>query len=58
MNSIFKNTLIGMCAVGLLAGCASKDVEYDDNNAPVTSVDNKMDKVAVSDDQSMNFFFK
>jgi len=50
MNSIFKNTLLGMCAVGLLAGCASKDVEYDDNS--VTSVDKKMDKVAVSDDKS------
>jgi len=52
MNSIFKNTLLGICAVGLLAGCASKDVEYDDNS--VTNVDNKMDKVAVSDGNAMN----
>jgi len=51
---MLKNTLIGMCAVGLLAGCASKDVEYDDANAPVSSVDKKMDKVMVSDDQSAN----
>jgi len=51
---MLKNTLIGMCAVGLLAGCASKDVEYDDTNAPVSSVDKKMDKVMVSDDQSAN----
>jgi len=54
MKSMLKNTLIGMCAVGLLAGCASKDVEYDDTNAPVSSVDKKMDKVMVSDDQSAN----
>jgi len=54
MKSMLKNTLIGMCAVGLLAGCASKDVEYDDANAPVSSVDKKMDKVMVSDDQSAN----
>ena len=51
MNSILKNALLGLCAVGLLAGCASKDVEYDDNG---TSVDKKMDEVAVSDDQAMN----
>lgn len=50
MNRMFKNTLIGMCAVGLLAGCASKDVEYDDSSA----LDKKMDKVMVSDDQTMN----
>ena len=54
MKSMLKNTLIGMCAVGLLAGCASKDVGYDDANAPVSSVDKKMDKVMVSDDQSAN----
>eukprot|EP01000_Liburna_glaciale_P006441 NODE_765_length_800_cov_1492.221039_g505_i0.p1 GENE.NODE_765_length_800_cov_1492.221039_g505_i0~~NODE_765_length_800_cov_1492.221039_g505_i0.p1 ORF type:complete len:189 (-),score=39.70 NODE_765_length_800_cov_1492.221039_g505_i0:202-768(-) len=37
--------------VGLLAGCASKDVQYDDN--AVTSVDKKMDEVAVSDETTM-----
>jgi peptidoglycan-associated lipoprotein len=52
MNSIVKNTLLGICAIGLLAGCASKDVEYDDSS--VTNVDNKMDRVSVSDDNSMN----
>jgi len=52
MNKILKNTLLGMCAVGLLAGCASKDVEYDDKS--VTNVDNKIDRVSVSDDNSMN----
>jgi len=52
MNSIFKNTLLGMCAVGLMAGCASKNVEYDDNAA--SSVDQRMDRVAVSDNKSVN----
>lgn len=52
MKSVFKNTLLGLFAVGLLAGCASKDVEYDNNDR--TSVDNKMDEVAVSDEQAMN----
>ena len=52
MKNMLKNTLLGMCAVGLLAGCASKDVEYDDN--AVSSVDKKMDKVTVSDDKSVN----
>ncbi len=51
MKSILKNTLLGVCAVGLLAGCASKDVEYDNNAA--TSVDKKMDEVAVSDESTM-----
>jgi hypothetical protein len=32
MNSILKNTILGVCTIGLLAGCASKDVEYDDTN--------------------------
>ena len=52
MNGILKNTLLGMCAVGLLAGCASKDVEYDGSS--VTNVDKKMDSVSVSDDRTGN----
>ena len=48
MNIMFKNTIVGICAIGLLAGCVSKDVEYDDKT--VTNVDKRMDKVAVSDD--------
>jgi len=52
MNSIFKNTLLGLCAVGLLAGCASKDVEYDDSKSS-NSVDNRIDQVAVNDNDSM-----
>lgn len=47
MKSIFKNTILGVCALGLLAGCASKDVEYDDS--AVTNIDQQMDNVAVSD---------
>ena len=56
MNSVLKNTLLSVCAIGLLAGCASKDVEYDDQSVvaePVTNVDNKIDKVAGTyDDQA------
>jgi peptidoglycan-associated lipoprotein len=52
MNSILKNTVLGMFAVGLLAGCASKDVEYDDRST--SNVDKKMDEVAVSDENAMN----
>ena len=52
MNSIIRKTLLGAVAVGLLAGCASKDVEYDNNSA--SSVDNRMDNVAVSNEESMN----
>ena len=51
MNNSLKNTLLSVCAVALLAGCASKDVEYDDQS--VTKVDKKMDDVAVSDEQAM-----
>jgi len=47
MKSVLKNTVLGLCALGLLAGCASKDVEY--NDSAVTNVDQQMDNVAVSD---------
>lgn len=52
MNKILKNTLVGMCAVGLLAGCASKDVDYDGSSQ--SNLDKKMDKVMVSDNNSTN----
>lgn len=52
MKNMLKNTLIGMFAIGLLAGCASKDVEYDDS--ATSSVDKRMDNVSVSDEQSVN----
>lgn len=57
MNSIFKNTLLSLCAIGLLAGCASKDVEYDEqsvNPDPVTNVDNNIDKVAGINEENVS----
>lgn len=52
MKIFLKNTLLSVCALGLLAGCASKDVEYDDS-VNTSSVDQKMDEVAVSDESTM-----
>ena len=52
MNNILKNALIGIFAVGLLAGCASKDVDYDGSSQ--SNLDEKMDKVNVSNTGSMN----
>lgn len=52
MKSVFKNTVLVLCALGLLAGCASKDVEYDDS--AVTNVDQQMDNVAVADTDSQS----
>jgi len=66
MNSILKNTVLGMCAIGLLAGCASKDVEYEDTTAskkvePVKkaeaateTADDKAASVAGTDEQSVS----
>jgi len=33
IKSNLKKTLLSVCAIALLAGCASKDVEYDDKGA-------------------------
>jgi len=52
MKNILKKTLLGVCAVSLFAGCASKDVEYDDSSMS-TNVDQKIDEVAVSDESTM-----
>jgi len=49
MKSFVKNTILGLFALGLLAGCATKDTEYD---SEATSVDQQMDDVAVSDENS------
>ncbi len=66
MNGIFKNTILGICAVGLLAGCASKDVEYDDTAATkkagpkkepvaeVAKVDDKAESIAGSEETSVS----
>jgi len=58
MNSILKNTILSVCAVGLLAGCASKNVEYDDTQNTATkpatnnNVDNRMENMA-GDEQAV-----
>jgi len=65
MNSILKNTILGVCTIGLLAGCASKDVEYDDTAASSSSrsndsttnthyLDDKAGRVAGSDETSVS----
>ncbi len=61
MNGIFKNTILSVCAIGLLAGCASKDVEYDESASKkveqptkVQNVDTKVDGIAGSDEQSIS----
>ncbi|MEA2017604.1 MAG: OmpA family protein [Campylobacterota bacterium] len=64
MNSILKNTILGMCAIGLLAGCASKDVEYDDTASSkkaessaateTTNVDDKAASIAGTDETSVS----
>ena len=57
IKSNLKKTLLSVCAIALLAGCASKDVEYVDNNKvqsvgdkAVTAVNDKV--VAVVDDKT------
>ena len=44
IKSSMKKTLLSVCAIALLAGCASKDVEYDDKNTQ--SVDGKTGQMA------------
>jgi len=46
MKSIFKNTLLSVCAIGVLAGCASKDANYDNNINYQDSVNNKLDNIS------------
>ncbi len=56
MKKILKNTLISVCAVGLLAGCSSKDVEYDGSTAMNNgqSVDGKASNIAGSDEKAIS----
>ncbi len=56
MKKILKNTLISVCAVGLLAGCSSKDVEYDGSTAMSNgqSVDGKASNIAGSDEKAIS----
>jgi len=56
MKKIMKNTIISICAVGLLAGCSSKDVEYDNtaqnaNSTTTQSVDDKAANIAGLNEQ-------
>ena len=62
MRKTYKNVLVGLCAVGILAGCASKDVEYEGSSSSTDanqveqtsgSVDNKIDGIA-GDEQVIN----
>lgn len=61
MRKTYKNVLLSLCAVSLLAGCASKDVEYDGSSsvdkkeaaATENKVDNNVDKIAGSDEQAV-----
>jgi peptidoglycan-associated lipoprotein len=47
MKTFVKNTLLGVCAVGILAGCASKDVTYEDSGASsANGVNNKLDNIS------------
>jgi peptidoglycan-associated lipoprotein len=55
MKKIMKNTILSICAIGLLAGCSSKDVEYDNtatNNAQ--SVDSKAGSISGSSEQAVS----
>jgi len=50
MKKIYKNTLLSLCAISVLAGCASKDVEYsgessvNTNNSQATNGNNDQSK--------------
>jgi len=55
MKKIMKNTILSICAIGLLAGCTSKDVDYDNtatNNSQ--SVDGKAGNIGGSNEQAVS----
>jgi peptidoglycan-associated lipoprotein len=55
MKKIMKNTILSICAIGLLAGCSSKDVEYDNTATSNTqSVDGKAGNIAGSNEQTVS----
>jgi len=54
MKKIMKNTILSICAIGLLAGCTSKDVEYDNTATNAQSVDGKAANIAGSNEQSVD----
>lgn len=59
MKKIMKNTVLSICAIGLLAGCSSKDVEYDKTTPSSTvnngqSVDGKVANIAGTAEKSVD----
>lgn len=53
-----KNTMLGLCAVALLAGCSSKNVEYEDasqtSGQTAQSVDNRVAGIAGGDERAVD----
>ena len=55
MKKIMKNTILSICAIGLLAGCTSKDVDYDNTaTSNAQSVDGKAGSIGGSSEQSVS----
>ncbi|MEA3553606.1 MAG: OmpA family protein [Campylobacterota bacterium] len=57
MRKTYKNVLLSLCAISLLAGCASKDVEYEGSSSDATtqsSIDSKVDQISGSNEQSVD----
>ena len=57
MKKTYKNVLLSLCAISLLAGCASKDVEYDGSSSADNSgksVDSKVEQISGSSEQSVD----
>lgn len=55
MKKIMKNTILSICAIGLLAGCSSKDVDYDDTaSSNAQTVDGKAGNIAGSNEQAVS----
>jgi len=63
MKKFMKNTILSVCALGLLAGCSSKDVEYDNTAAKAAtnnttnnaqSVDDKVGNIAGSNEVAVS----
>ncbi len=55
MKKIMKNTILSICAIGLLAGCTSKDVDYDNTaTSNAQSVDGKAGSIGGSGEQAVS----
>jgi len=57
MRKTYRNVLLSLCAISLLAGCASKDVEYDGSSSAENStknVDSKVDQISGSAEQAVD----